>query len=129
VDARVGRQISEVVQRLNAYRAAKALPRRVVVQVGDNGPLWYADLVRLRAALRGVPQVVFVTVRVPRHWQSEANRALRQFVRGWRAASLADWHAVSGEPGLLVDGAHPGAAGQVRYASVVTRALNGAPSR
>ena len=62
---------------LDAYRQAGALPQHVVIQVGDNGPVWYADLVRLRSrCCAGVPDVVFVSVRVPRSWQDEANTAV-----------------------------------------------------
>jgi hypothetical protein len=123
VDAAVGRQISDIADRLDAYRQAGAMPPNVVVQIGDNGPVWYADLMRLKQALRGVPDVIFVNVRVPRSWQGEANNAVTQFVHSWHHAHIADWYSVSGAPGLLWDGLHPDAQGSTLYANVVARAL------
>ena len=123
VDAAVGRQISDIADRLDAYRQAGAMPPNVVVQIGDNGPVWYADLMRLKQALRGVPDVIFVNVRVPRSWQGEANNAVTQFVHTWRHAHIADWYSVSGAPGLLWDGLHPNAQGSRLYANVVAQAL------
>jgi hypothetical protein len=123
VDAAVGRQISDIADRLDAYRQAGAMPPNVVLQVGDNGPVWYADLMRLKQALRGVPDVIFVNVRVPRSWQGEANHAVAQFVHGWRHAHIADWYSVSGAPGVLWDGMHPDAQGSLLYAGVVAKAL------
>jgi hypothetical protein len=124
VDADVGRQIDDVVDRLDAYRQAGALPQHVVIQVGDNGPVWYADLVRLKQVLHGVPDVVFVSVRVPRSWQDEANTAVRQFVHRWPQAHIADWYSVSGTPGLLWDGIHPNDQGRRLYARVIAHALS-----
>jgi hypothetical protein len=123
VDAAVGRQISDIANRLDAYRQAGAMPPNVVLQIGDNGPVWYADLMRLKQALRGVPDVIFVNVRVPRSWQGEANNAVAQFVHGWRHAHIADWYSVSGAPGVLWDGLHPDAQGSALYAGVVAQAL------
>jgi peptidoglycan/LPS O-acetylase OafA/YrhL len=123
VDAAVGRQTGDVIERLAAYRAAGRLPPRVVVQLGDNGPVWGADARRLRTALRGVRRVVLVNVRVPRSWEGEVDGMLVQAARGWPAARLADWRAASGRGDLLYDGAHPNLAGQSVYARVVARAL------
>ncbi len=55
VDARVGRQIEDTVKELQTLRRHHKLPKIVVIQVGNNGPLWYHDLVRLRHALHGIP--------------------------------------------------------------------------
>src|SRR5262245_9633711 len=50
VDATVGRQIEDTVNELQALRRHHELTKTVVIQVGNNGPLWYRDLVRLRHA-------------------------------------------------------------------------------
>jgi hypothetical protein len=123
VDAAVGRQPSAIIDRLQRYRDARALPSRVVVQIGDNGPVWYADMVRLRAVLRGVPHVVLVNVREPTSWAGEVNDQLAQAARAWPEAKIADWRAASANPSLLYDGAHPDPRGAVAYANVIERAL------
>ncbi len=124
VDAAVGRQPSQIIDRLAAYRASGLLPSRVVVQLGDNGPLADADSARLRRVLGGVRQVVLVNVREPASWQSEVNQKLTATVRAWPQATVADWWATSANPALLYDGAHPNDAGAVAYARLVARALS-----
>ncbi len=124
VDAAVGRQPSAIIDRLQAYRDAGRLPPTVVVQIGDNGPVWSADLTRLHRVLSGVSHVVLVNVREPASdWQGEVNDALAQVVRSWPTATVADWLSASANPDLLYDGAHPDPAGQAAYAAVVARAL------
>ena len=92
IDAVVSRQPEQTIARLFAYRAAGSLPPRVIVHIGDNGPVYYADLLRLKAALAGVPLVVIVNVRVATSWQGEVNSELAQAVQGWHEATIADWY-------------------------------------
>jgi peptidoglycan/LPS O-acetylase OafA/YrhL len=128
VDAVVGRQAVDTISRLAEYRAHGDLPPTVIVQIGDNGPVWYSNLQRLRTVLEGVPHVVLVNVRVARSWQGEVDKALSEYVSSWPQAVLADWYSHSSE-GLLVDGVHPSVAGRAIYASVVVDALREQASR
>jgi peptidoglycan/LPS O-acetylase OafA/YrhL len=123
IDAAVGRQVLDVIARLEAYRNEGTLPNRVVVQVGENGPLWRSDADKLREVLRGVDEVVLMNVRVPRSWEPEVNDMLKEIKKGWRQATIADWYAASADPSLLFDQAHPDPAGQKVYADVVAAAL------
>ena len=52
VDAVVSRQPEATIARLLAYRAEGSLPRRVIVHIGDNGPVYYADAQRLKTGAR-----------------------------------------------------------------------------
>jgi peptidoglycan/LPS O-acetylase OafA/YrhL len=106
VDAAVARQIEDTITELNKLRAKHGLPRTIVIQIGNNGPLWYRDLVRLKAALRGVPDVIVVNVRNSTSWQDESNHAIVQWVKGWPQAHVADWYAAS-KDSMLSDGTHP----------------------
>ncbi len=128
VDAVVGRQAEATIARLAQYRAAGRLPSAVIVQIGDNGPVWYADMQRLRRVLRGVPIVVVVNVRLARSWQDEVNRELSQYVRTWPQAVLADWFDHSSQA-MLSDGVHPQYADRGVYARVVFDALREAERR
>jgi peptidoglycan/LPS O-acetylase OafA/YrhL len=122
VDAVVGRQAVETIQRIAEYRAHGALPQTVIVQIGDNGPVWFENLERLRSVLGGVAHVVLVNVRVDRAWQHEVNHTLEAFVPVWPQAVLANWYAHSSES-LLVDGVHPSVAGRAVYAQTIVEAL------
>ena len=124
IDAVVSRQPEQTIARLFAYRAADSLPRRVIVHIGDNGPVYYADLQRLKQALAGVPLVVIVNVRVNTSWQGEVNSELAQAVEGWHEATLADWYDASAAAGTLADGTHTTPAGAQRFAAVIARAVH-----
>ena len=122
VDANVGRQIDDQIKELRRLRRHHRLPKIVVIQVGNNGPLWYHDLVRLRQALHGIPNVVVVNVRNSTSWQDESNHALGNWVRGWPAAHLADWYG-SSTTKMLQDGTHPWPYGCTIYARVIADTL------
>jgi peptidoglycan/LPS O-acetylase OafA/YrhL len=124
VDAAVGRQPRDVIARLERYRRAGRLPSRVVVQLGENGPVWDDDVRALRRSLRGVERVVIVNVRVPRSWVAEVNQTLNRAADGWPQARLVDWYRASARGGVLYDDeTHPTLAGQRVYARLVERAL------
>ncbi len=122
VDAVVGRQAEVTIGGSPQYRAAGRLPSTVIVQIGDNGPVWYADMQHLRKVLRGVPRVVLVNVRLARSWQNEVNSELKSYVRSWPQAVIANWYAHSSQA-MLVDGVHPSIAARAVYARVVFDAL------
>jgi peptidoglycan/LPS O-acetylase OafA/YrhL len=122
VDATVGRQIDDTIDELNKLRKHHRLPKTLVIQIGNNGPLWYHDLVNLRRALRGIPDIIFVNVRNATSWQDESNQALANWLRGWRAAHLADWYATSTNK-MLSDGTHPWPYGCVTYARLIRDTL------
>ncbi len=106
VDAAVARQINDTITELDRLRHKWGLPKTIIIQVGNNGPLYYRDLVRLKAALRGVPDVIVVDVRNATSWQDESNHALASWLQGWPEAHLADWYAHS-KDSMLSDGTHP----------------------
>jgi len=122
VDAIVGRQAEATIGRLAQYRAAGQLPAQVIVQIGDNGPVWYSDMQHLRKVLKGVPVVVLVNVRVARSWQNEVNAELRSYARTWPQAVIANWYVHSTQS-MLSDGVHPWIDDRGVYARVVDAAL------
>jgi hypothetical protein len=123
VDAAVGRWPSDIAGRLEAYRQSDALPNRVVVQMGENGPLREEDLQRVHEALRGVPRVVLVNVHVPRSWQDDVNNTLSAVRGEWPEAVIADWDKAAKPELLYDDGIHPTPEGAKVYAQVVQQAL------
>jgi peptidoglycan/LPS O-acetylase OafA/YrhL len=122
IDATVGRQIDDTIDDLERLRRHHKLPKTIVLQVGNNGPLWYRDLVELRHALRGIPNVVVVNVRNATSWQNESNHALDSWLQDWRVAHLADWYGSSTNK-MLSDGTHPWPYGCNIYARVIADTL------
>jgi hypothetical protein len=125
VDATVGRQIDDTIGELQKLRRHHKLPRTIVIQVGNNGPLWYHDLVRLRDALHGIPDIVVVNVRNATSWQDESNHALVTWLHDWRQAHLADWYGSSTNR-MLSDGTHPWPYACSVYARVIADTLRSA---
>jgi peptidoglycan/LPS O-acetylase OafA/YrhL len=125
VDATVGRQIDDTIDELQRLRRHHNLPKTIVIQVGNNGPLWYRDLVRLQRALHGIPNVIVVNVRNATSWQDESNHALGTWLDGWPAARLADWYGSSTNK-MLSDGTHPWPQACWNYARVIEHTLRSA---
>ena len=96
-----------------------------MIQVGNNGPLWYRDLVRLRHALHGIPRIVVVNVRNDTSWQDQSNDALANWLRDWQQAHLADWYERSTEK-MMQDGTHPWPYGCGIYARLIADTLRAA---
>jgi peptidoglycan/LPS O-acetylase OafA/YrhL len=125
VDATVGRQIEDTVSELQRLRRHHKLAKTIVIQVGNNGPLWYDDLTRLRRALHGIPHIVVVNVRNATSWQDESNRALGTWLHDWPHAHLADWYGGSTNT-MLSDGTHPWPYACSIYARLIAYTLRSA---
>jgi peptidoglycan/LPS O-acetylase OafA/YrhL len=122
VDATVGRQIHDTVKELERLRRQGKLTKNLVIQIGNNGPLWYRDLKGLRHALHGIPDIVVVNVRNSTSWQDESNQALLNWLHDWHVAHLADWYGHSTNK-MLSDGTHPWPYACRIYARVIANTL------
>jgi hypothetical protein len=123
VDADVSRQFHHAPGVLAGYRDRGALGSAMVVHLGTNGTVNGADFDAIMNIAVG-RRVVFVNVRVPRTWEAQSNAAITAGVARWPNAVLADWRAVSAQPGMLApDGFHVTSAGAAAYAAMVRNAL------
>jgi hypothetical protein len=96
IDGLVSRQFEAGVGVVRADRAAGALGRVLVVELGTNGAISPAEVDAMMAAAEGVTRVVFVNVNVPRDWAAIDNAVLAAGVaRHPGVAVLADWDALS----------------------------------
>ena len=130
LNASVGRQPAEIISLLHGYAAHQKLPNNVVLQMGNNGPVYSDDLEKLHAALRGVPHVYLVNIEVPRSWQGEVNSVLSQAADNWGQAQLVDWHAVaSSHGGITTDGIHLTEKGIELYSRLVAASVRTAASK
>ncbi len=123
VDAQVGRRFPEgtaiVLGRLRTMPSGTL----VVMHLGNN---YYVRPEQVDDVVRRVPaghRVFLTTVRVNLPWQNSVNGILRDAVRRDPALTLIDWHAASGAPGLLLDGAHTTTRGSRLYARVMADAV------
>jgi peptidoglycan/LPS O-acetylase OafA/YrhL len=124
LNAQVGRQADEIIDLLHQYAAHGGLPRNVVLQLGNNGPVYSDDLERLHAALSGVAHVFLVNVEVPRSWQQEVNSVLSEAAGNWGQAQLVDWHAVAdSHGGITTDGIHLTEKGIELYSRLIAASI------
>jgi peptidoglycan/LPS O-acetylase OafA/YrhL len=129
LNAQVGRQAEEIVNLLHRYAGHGGLPDNVVLQLGNNGPVYSDDLERLHDALKGVPHVFLVNVEVPRSWQGEVNSALSEAADNWGQAQLVDWHAVAdSHGGITTDGIHLTEKGMELYSRLIAASVRTANS-
>ena len=126
VDAAVGRQINQGITILEHREETGALAGTVIVQLGNNGPFYDGQFDEVMAALRDVPTVIWINVRVPREWEAHNNRIIASGVARYPNARMVDWNAATaGRPDLFWnDGYHPRPAGAKLYADLVTSALH-----
>ncbi len=130
LNAAVGRQPDEIIDLLHDYGQGGKLPDYVVLQLGNNGPVYSDDLTKLHDALRGVPHVFLVNVEVPRSWQGEVNSVLSDAARDWGQAELVDWHAVaSSHGGITTDGIHLTEKGIGLYSRLIASSVRTAASK
>ena len=130
VDAVVGRQVSDGIDRLTDYRAAGRLTglTALVIGLGTNGPMSVAQCDQILSLAAGVPRVVFVNVRMPRPWESITNGTLATCTAHQPRVTLVDWYDASAAPGVLgPDQIHASPAGATLYASLVSGAASSPP--
>jgi len=101
----------------------RRLPDHIVIQLGNDGPVYGDDLVRLHSALHGVPHVYLVNVDVPRSWQGEVNSGLHEAAQNWGQAELLDWQAIASKKRVTTDGVHLTADGIRLYSRLIANAV------
>ncbi len=124
VDTHEGRQAAEYPPIVDQYRRDRQLPESVVIQVGNNGPVYTKEIDELRAALAGVQHVYLVNVAIPRSWQSEVNGELESAVEDWQQAKLVDWRSKFRDDGTY-DGIHLNRSGEAAYTELIANAVRG----
>jgi hypothetical protein len=125
VNAVKSRQFVQGISIMQGMCATRALPRRVVIGLGTNGPFTLAQFDAMMQVLRGVRRVVVVTVKEPLYWETQVNSTIWAGAKRWPNVRVADWYAyASAHPAIVCcDGMHIGPAGARAYAQIVAAAL------
>jgi peptidoglycan/LPS O-acetylase OafA/YrhL len=124
MNAKVGRQASEFVEIVQQLRREGHHPNALIIQMGNNGPLYGEDMEAIQKATTEVGQVFLINDHAPVSWIDESNHALAEAGEDWPHTTLIDWASVAAEnEDLLWDGIHlkPAAAGL--YARLVNEAV------
>ena len=127
VDAEVGRQFWSTPAVIAGLAERGALGDVVVLHLGANGP-FTSQQYEMIMDLLGERTVVWVTITVPRRWETDVNEGLATRTATHEGALMADWHTLSRgtEEFFVSDGVHLTAAGQHAYASLIAETVTAA---
>ncbi|HEX2393509.1 MAG TPA: acyltransferase family protein [Solirubrobacterales bacterium] len=125
MSAEVGRQASgfvEIVQRLK--REGRHL-QALIIQMGNNGPLYGEAMEALQKATTNVGQLFLVNDHAPVSWVGESNDALAEAAEDWPHTTLIDWASLAeaGAESWFWDGIHLTPLGAGHYARLVSRVV------
>ncbi len=125
LDAKVGLQVSEAIQILQARSDAGQLRQVVVLDIGNNGPMTADQFDQVMSIIGDHRRVIFVNLRVSRTWEAPNNDILAAGVARYKNAALLDWHnATTNHPELFWDdGIHLRPVGANYYAMLVSNLI------
>ncbi|MBS1886754.1 MAG: acyltransferase [Actinobacteria bacterium] len=126
MDAKVGRQAEEFIQIIRKIKREGHHPQAMVIQWGNNGPLYGEDMEALRAATTNVGQLFLISDHAPVSWQEESNHAIAEAAEDWRNTTEIPWAQAAEEGGesLFWDGIHLTPKGAGVYARLVSEVLH-----
>jgi peptidoglycan/LPS O-acetylase OafA/YrhL len=124
MSAKVGRQASEFVEIVERLAREGHHPDAMIIQMGNNGPLYGDDMEAIQKATAGVGELFLINDHAPVSWVGESNDALAEAAEDWPHTTLVDWASAAAEnEAELWDGIHlkPGAASL--YARLLSTAV------
>jgi peptidoglycan/LPS O-acetylase OafA/YrhL len=127
MNARVGRQADEFVDLARRLKRSGSRIDALIIQMGDNGPLYGDEMEALRRATSEVSELFLINDHAPVSWVDESNHALAEADATWPHTTLIDWGSVAAaHENLLWDGIHltPGGAGV--YTRLIAHAVRSA---
>jgi peptidoglycan/LPS O-acetylase OafA/YrhL len=126
MDAKVGRQADEFLKIIRKIKRQGHHPQAMVIQWGNNGPLYGEDMEGLRAATTNVGQLFLISDHAPVSWQDESNEAIAEAAEDWHHTTEIPWAEAAEEGGqsLFWDGIHLTPKGAGVYARLVSRVLH-----
>jgi lysophospholipase L1-like esterase len=124
MNAKVGRQADEFVKLARRLKRRGGHVDTLIIQMGNNGPLYSDEMEDLREATSNVGELFLITDHAPISWQDESNHARAEADATWPHTTLIDWSPVAAaHEDLLWDGIHLTPAGAGIYTRLVVRSV------
>jgi lysophospholipase L1-like esterase len=124
MSAEVGRQADEFVAIVQRLRRRGHRPDVVVIQMGNNGPLYGESMEAIQKATAEVGELYLINDHAPVSWVEKSNHAIAEAAEDWPHTTLIDWKSMAeSRDGLLWDDLHLTPAGATAYARLVSRAI------
>lgn len=124
INARVGRQISELLQVVSID--SQSVPDSIaILNLGNNGPVSQKQVKELFDALSNQPHFLVVNAAVPRGWRDANNKIVADIAKDYPKAHLIDWYQISkNHPEYFApDGVHLLPTGANVYVSAILNVL------
>jgi peptidoglycan/LPS O-acetylase OafA/YrhL len=124
VNARVGRQIGELISAVTADRN-QVTKNTVVMDVGNNNRITRESLVQLLDLVKNQPHVILLNTSVPRGWKDANNALINEVIPLYPNVTLIDWANISNNhPEFFApDGVHLNDNGSDVYVAAIVEAL------
>jgi len=121
VDGKVGRQMTQALETVEALDADGQLGHRVIIELGTNGSFHSKHLRKLLDALGDKREIWLVNARVPRPWKETVNSALAKAAEDYGNVRVIDWLSASKgkDEYFSKDGVHLKRSGAEAYASLL----------
>ena len=125
INARVGRQISELIEVAQTDQQFVA-DSPVVLNLGNNNRLVESDVISMMEVVRNQPKIIVVNTAVPRSWKDENNQIISSVVARYPNTILVDWDRISeNHPEYFAsDGVHLNPPGVNAYVAAIREVLN-----
>lgn len=124
MNAKVGRQANEFVELAQRLKRRGGHVDVLIIQMGNNGPLYSDDMEALRKATSEVGELFLVTDHAPVSWQDESNHALEEADATWPRTTLINWAPIAAaHENLLWDGIHLTPAGAGVYTRLIVHSV------
>jgi len=123
INARVGRQASELIEVMKADKA-NAADSTVIFNMGNNNKLTPDQVMAVFEEVKNQPRIIVVNTAVPRGWRDENNALIAQYAALY-GATVVDWASISmGHPEYFApDGVQLVPAGVRAYVDAITATL------
>ncbi len=125
IDGKIGQQLWQVQDAMPQLKAERMIRKRVIIELGTNGPYTPAQLVALLRSLGPTERIVLVNTRVPDPWEQEVNETIAQVAKTFPHTTMVNWYALSADHlgWFYPDGVHLDPEGASYYASLMARAV------
>ena len=125
INARVGRQISELIQVTKTDQQFVS-QSPVVLNLGNNNRLVEADVISLMEIVKSQPRIIVVNTAVPRSWKDSNNQIIADVVNRYPNTTIVDWSSISANHPeyFATDGVHLNPPGVNAYVSAIREVLN-----
>ncbi|NCU89229.1 MAG: acyltransferase [Actinobacteria bacterium] len=125
INARVGRQIGELIQVAKTDQQFVG-QSPVVLNLGNNNRLIEADVVSLMEIVKSQPRIIVVNTAVPRSWKDANNEIIASVVSRYPNTTVVDWASISANHPeyFATDGVHLNPPGVNAYVSAIREVLN-----